>query len=976
MPKTDSKRDFDTDLVSISSGNDLLSEASNTSRKSSTSTSSNRSTLKARTAILEKLTGTPQEKLFQFMSNFRNKKTEGSKEPWTHAMTDSPHGSYFIPDDYYNDFKNIYADAIVSGMEPHITEKHQDQGPIVIDLDFKQSKDHPKRYYTEATIRNIIILYNRIIKKYLNVSSSDLAAYILEKKKPVLENGEYNDGLHIIYPYICTKPNLQFLFREEFIEAAKKNNIFKKIPTTTDLDKIVDKNVIYNSGWLMYGSKKKKHSERYILSHIFQPATNLLIDTIIPGDNLFTKNWVKHFVDVCSCRRYSYENSITEFNDNIDPSEIDGKIKNVKTKLAKEMNFDGTNSDEKNEILRTIIGTDTQYVKAVPEHILVEARNLVKLFSTKRATDWFTWFEVGRCLHNIDYRLIEDWVQFSKKCPAKYKPGECEGLWKKMKNNNYSMASINFFASNDNPKEYAKLQKETYNKILKDGLDGTNTSIARVVIARYRYKFKCASIKHNIWYEYENHRWKEIDSGYSIRKIISNEIVNDYMKYQKYLYAKMGEEKVNNNNRSKILDSVQEVVTLMKKLNDVNFRVNVVKACADELYDPNFLKFIDENINLICFENGIYDLEADCFRPGCPDDYVSICTDYPYIPYDENDIISKEINDFISKIQTKDHMRDYLLRLLSTCIAGSISEESFYVFTGTGANGKSKLMELMKFTLGGYFKPMDIRLLTEKRASSSSASPELADKKGIRLCVFDEPKATDEINTGFMKLFTGGDTITARALFKEPIYFKPQFKPFLLCNDLPSIRSDDDGTWRRIKVIPFTSKFLKKSDSNPKTSAGRKLLKTGPDASLGHFWADLKITEKIPDWKQMFMGMLINNYRKYTKEGLIHPREVTKESDTYRKKCDVYQDFIGDVLDKSNDEKDVLPISEVHGLMRSWFKTNYSGKCPNTKDLRAYIEKRVQGYNKASDVLTGYQVRGQKEELTDDIKNFSELVEK
>src|SRR5437868_4288868 len=83
--------------------------------------------------------------------------------------------------------------------------------------------------------------------------------------------------------------------------------------------------------------------------------------------------------------------------------------------------------------------------------------------------------------------------------------------------------------------------------------------------------------------------------------------------------------------------------------------------------------------------------------------------------------------------------------------------------------------------------------------NSSSASPEVADKKGIRACTMDEPNHNDEINTGFMKLFTGGDEITARALFQEPIYFKPQFKPFLLCNKLPNIRSDDDGTWRRLK---------------------------------------------------------------------------------------------------------------------------------------------------------------------------------
>lgn len=980
MPKPTTKKNGGTDLVSISSTTDLLSEASNTSKRSNMSSSSIKSVIKERKEILEKLTGTPHENLLSFLRHFQNRRKShsGEKIPWTHSMTDEPYGSYNIPDDYYSDFQNIYTEAVLAGSVLHITERHREQGPIVIDLDFKQNKTNSGRYYTNKTLYNIVVIYNKIIKKYLNVTSAQLSAHVLEKAKPTLKNGEYGDGIHIVYPHICTKPNLQLLFREEFIEEVKKTNIFKKIPFTNSLEDVVDKQVIYHSGWLMYGSQKTKHSEKYVLTHIYQPIAGMLVDSIMPGDNIQTKTWIKYLVNALSCRRYIDERSLSDFNYNVDPSIIDGKINSMKTRIIAELN--GVDSDQKSEILKNLIGSDTQYVKAVSEQVLAEAKNLVKLFSKERAAGWFTWYQVGRCLHNIDHRLLDDWIQFSKKCPQKFKPGECENLWRRMKNNNYTMATVHYFASHDNPREYGKMQRENFNSKMRDGLDCSNGSIAKVVIAKYRYRFKCASIKHNIWYEYENHRWKEIDTGYSIRKLIDSEISAEYIKYQKYLYSVVNE--TQGREKENALADTTDVQKLLKKLNDINFRKNVVNACADELYDPNFLKYLDENINIICFENGIYDLEADCFREGCPDDYVSICTDYPYIPYDSEDIISKEINDFLSKIQTKPHMREYLLRLLSTCIAGSISEESFYVFTGTGANGKSKLMELMKYTLGGYFKPMDIRLLTEKRASSSSASPELADKKGIRLCVFDEPKATDEINTGFMKLFTGGDTITARALFKEPIYFKPQFKSFLLCNDLPAVGSDDDGTWRRIRVIPFTSKFLKRSDINAKTTSGKKLLKDGPNASEGKFWADLKITEKIPDWKQMFMGMLINSYRTYNKEGLIHPKEVTKESDSYRKKCDIYQDFIGDVLEKTNDEGDVLSISTIHGLMRAWFKTNQtSGRCPNTKDLRTYIEKRIAGYTKTNDSLSGYRINGQggednAEKGGDDIKNFSNFDEK
>jgi P4 family phage/plasmid primase-like protien len=464
---------------------------------------------------------------------------------------------------------------------------------------------------------------------------------------------------------------------------------------------------------------------------------------------------------------------------------------------------------------------------------------------------------------------------------------------------------------------------------------------------KYKFIYRCASIKHNIWYEFKNHRWIEIDSAFSLRNLISDDIIMEYRKQQVCLYDLAQQTK--GYEREQYYSRAAHMSKVIKQLNNSTFKTGVVRECADIAYDPNFLKNLDENIYLICFENGVYDLEMGIFRDGCPDDYVSLCTKYDYIEYDKNDEYSKDIKDFLKKIQPDKTMRQYLMTLLSTCLAGSISEESFYVFTGSGANGKSKLMELMKYTLGDLFKPMDIMVLVGKRTSSSAATPELADKKGIRICPFDEPKATDEINTSFMKIFTGGDEISARALFKEPIYFKPQFKPFLLCNHLPNIKSDDDGTWRRLKVIPFLSKFIKQAEVS---------LKTKTSLEEGQYWADSSLSEKLPEWKQMFMAMLTKYYKKYRSGGLIHPKLVTQHTEEYRKRCDVFQDFVVDYLEKTNDSKDNITIINIHEGMRSWYKSNYDGKCPNAKELRNYIVHRMtNSYNSKNDSLIGYKFK-------------------
>ena len=69
----------------------------------------------------------------------------------------------------------------------------------------------------------------------------------------------------------------------------------------------------------------------------------------------------------------------------------------------------------------------------------------------------------------------------------------------------------------------------------------------------------------------------------------------------------------------------------------------------------------------------------------------------------------------------------------------------------------------------------------------------------------------DNIYVGKLKQITGGDKLTTRGLFKETTEFKPQFKIILMCNQLPKLQNQDGGTWRRIEVVDFISKF----DNNP-----------------------------------------------------------------------------------------------------------------------------------------------------------------
>jgi len=880
----------------------------------------------------------------------------GKKVEWTHTSMSDPKGLYNIPEDKYPEFLNLYTNALKSDVKLFITEKHKNQGPIVIDFDFVQAKENKKRHYTDAFVRKCIKIYNSVIMKFLDLPSQKIICFVTEKKKPVLRSGKYHDGLHFVYPYICTKPDTQFLMRSEFIKIAKEKKLFDKLPLfpeKSDPEDIFDKSVIHKTGWLLYGSQKGPDVFPYLISKVYlQDVNKELFNIYFPK-----KNDLRFLVTTMAIRKFFGKNDCAEFNEGMDPVDLHKEINEIKS----QMENDGLN---KIEVLK-LMGDDIGAIKVSDSDEVNEARMLMTLISPKKADGYSDWNRIGMCLHDIDYRLLEDWIKFSQLCPEKFKKGDCEKRWRKFKSYGFTLSSLHFWARTDNPEKYLKYHDEKMDAILKNTKDTSHYSVARVMFEKYRHQFRCASLKGNIWYEFESHRWKEIERGYTLRRKISVEIKKDFNKMVIHAFLIMAG-KEDDDERDIAKKKAEGLHKLMAKFGDNGYKDRIMAECQELFYDPKFAERLDENGKLFCFDNGVLDLETMTFRPGCPDDYVTKFVDYNFPDLSDDDEMIIEVKSFLKKILPVKKIRKYFLTLLATCLEGSIREENIYVLTGSGSNGKSKIMELLKHALQLYFKPMDIRLLTEKRGGSSNASPELADKKGVRCCPLDEPKATDEINTSFMKILTGGDEITARALYREPIYFKPQCKLFLICNELPEINADDDGTWRRIKTIRFLAKFVKKSDEKPKTI--RRYLKHG--MPLYHHWADKELSEKIPEWKEAFMAILLKYYKEYRTNGLKHPKEVRQATEEYRKKCDVFQDFIGDYIQQVDSQKKCIPMLTLFVCMKRWYRAHYTdNKCPNYNAMKEYFKRRVIGFNHKDNMLYGYTLKVDNEDLDQKIKS-------
>ncbi|GAA2307868.1 phage/plasmid primase, P4 family [Streptomyces kunmingensis] len=144
----------------------------------------------------------------------------------------------------------------------------------------------------------------------------------------------------------------------------------------------------------------------------------------------------------------------------------------------------------------------------------------------------------------------------------------------------------------------------------------------------------------------------------------------------------------------------------------------------------------------------------------------------------------------------------FLHLLLGYSITGDVGAQVLPFLYGSGANGKSVLLEVMTQILGDYANAAPPGFLMEK-GKFTEHSTELTELHGRRIVVCSELKPNDKFNEARVKLLTGGDTITARRMRQNFFTFMPTHKLWLLGNHRPEVGTGGHAFWRRMRIIPF-----------------------------------------------------------------------------------------------------------------------------------------------------------------------------
>jgi putative DNA primase/helicase len=203
---------------------------------------------------------------------------------------------------------------------------------------------------------------------------------------------------------------------------------------------------------------------------------------------------------------------------------------------------------------------------------------------------------------------------------------------------------------------------------------------------------------------------------------------------------------------------------------------------------------------------GVIDLERSALRPGCTADRITRVSPVVY----DAAARAPRFEQFLAEIfRSTPEILPWLQRVLGYCLTGCTSEQAFWIWWGSGGNGKSTLLSLLLRWIFGEGDAGYAWTMPFPTAHWSSAVTEYqrAELPGRRLVAASEVKRRAPLHEDFIKSLTGGDRVNARAPYGRPFNFRPICKFLLLCNERPIIRDLTASMWRRVRLVPFVETF-------------------------------------------------------------------------------------------------------------------------------------------------------------------------
>ncbi|MBA3010018.1 MAG: hypothetical protein KJ658_05160 [Proteobacteria bacterium] len=293
----------------------------------------------------------------------------------------------------------------------------------------------------------------------------------------------------------------------------------------------------------------------------------------------------------------------------------------------------------------------------------------------------------------------------------------------------------------------------------------------------------------------------------------------------------------------------------------------------------------NKNLWQLNCSNGTLNLQTKALQTQQSFDFITKKITTPY----NKDAGCPEWNSLLDKVMNGDQEKiKFLQRIFGYALTGETSEQCLFIFYGSGANGKSTIIEAFRDLLGEYAMNMSAESLLQSKAMIRN---DIARLNGARFVSAVEIGIDKKLNESLVKQLTGGDQVTARFLYREHFEYKPEFKLIIAANHKPEIKGVDNGIWRRIYIIPF-------------------------DVTISSDEIDKGLPAKLKQELPGILAWAVQGCYDWQEQGLNPPDSILSATDNYRAEMDIIAGFIEDLCETGPGKK--IPLGDLYTSYQEW----------------------------------------------------------
>ena len=299
---------------------------------------------------------------------------------------------------------------------------------------------------------------------------------------------------------------------------------------------------------------------------------------------------------------------------------------------------------------------------------------------------------------------------------------------------------------------------------------------------------------------------------------------------------------------------------------------------------------LDSSPWLLNVRNGTIDIQTGEFREHRQEDMITKLANVDYDPAADCPLwkgFIREIMDYKSDIIA------FLQTAAGWAMTGDNSEQVMFILYGSGANGKTTFLNTLMYILGDYSIATQTETFMKK--SGDQNTNDIARLRGTRFVTTTEAEQGRRLSEPIIKKITGNDKMTARFLYGEYFNFAPTFKIWMATNHKPVIKGTDYGIWRRIRLIPFTTRIEEDKQ-------------------------DKHLEMKLKNEASGILNWLLEGIDRWKRERLKAPASILNATDEYRGEMDVIGNFLKDCCTEEKDR--TIRIRELYKAYADWCDEN------------------------------------------------------